>query len=90
MSEEHQHCTAGDRFDRVESWLEKLAEQMEKVTELMIESRMNRQTIDDHENRIRSLEKVTTRNDVLGKWIERLIWLFIAGFFYFLKTKGGI
>lgn len=83
------NCTAGDRFDRIESWLEKLAEQMERVTELLFETRINRKTMDDHETRIRALEKNDSRNAMLSKWVERLVWTLVAVAVYFLKTNGG-
>lgn len=82
-------CTAEGRFDRIEEALGKLAEQMEKVTELLIETRINRKTLDDHENRLRSLEKNSSRNEMMSKWVERLVWAFVALAIYFVRTNGG-
>lgn len=55
-------CTASDRFDRIEKWLEKLAESTEQVITLITETRHNRSDIDDHESRIRVLERLVTQN----------------------------
>jgi hypothetical protein len=82
-------CTAGDRFDRIESWLEKMAAQMEKVTELLVETRLNRKTLDDHESRLRTLEKLVTKNSMMSKWAERLVWALAAAAIYMLRTNGG-
>ncbi|WP_018123366.1 hypothetical protein [Desulfovibrio oxyclinae] len=81
-------CTAGDRFDRIEDWLEKMASQIEKVTELLVETRYNKKALDDHEKRIRVLEKASTRNTMLSKWAERLVWAFVAVAMYLLRSQG--
>lgn len=82
-------CTAEDRFDRIESWLEKLAEQMERVTELLFETRLNRKTLDDHEERLRILEGNVAQNTILAKWGERLVWAIVAAAIYMLRSQGG-
>lgn len=83
------NCTAEGRFDRIEDALEKLAQQMEKVTELLFETRTNRKTLDDHENRLRALEKNSSRNEVMSKWVERIVWAFVALALYFIRSTGG-
>lgn len=78
MAEVTHTCTAEDRFDRIESWLAKLAEQMERVTELLFETRTNRKVLEDHETRLRALEKNDSRNALIVKWVERIIWMAIV------------
>lgn len=76
-------CTASDRFDRLESWMEKLAESTDQIITLITETRHNRKDIDDHEARLRLLEKQVARNEIISRWVERLLWvgLIVGGLF---------
>lgn len=75
---DHDNCTAGERFDRIEKWLERLAESTDQVITLITETRHNRTDIDDHETRLRLLEKMVTQNVVWKEWSNKILFIIIA------------
>lgn len=83
------NCTAGDRFDRIEAALEKLAESTKQVIELITETRHNRSDIDDHENRIRVLEKSVTQN-AMWKDVSMKVTLVVVASVIGYLIRGGL
>lgn len=89
MDDRH-NCTAGDRFDRLESGISKISELIEQIAHLLSETTHNRQDIEDHEKRIRLLERIVAKNEVIAKWVERIIWTIIAGAIYFYRDFAAV
>lgn len=81
-------CSAGERFDRIENWLEKLAASTEQVITLITETRHNRSDIDDHETRLRTLEKLVTQNS-MWKDVSLKITIALACAISGYLIKGG-
>ena len=70
--------TIDHRLERIEDEMRGIAEALKHLTRVDERLKQHRVSLDDHEERLRELEK--SGNTVKGSWltIERMIWLVVT------------
>jgi len=90
-------CTSEARIDNIERVMEKMATNMERMTEIYIKQATLETRIaniaknsEDHEKRLRVVTQSVDSKEMLHKWVERIVWVVILGGIFYLQPGVSI